>query len=248
MKFDDPNRAKVYYSMARVYRLMGKYEHAIEYFRRAMLLQRQRSSSSDYRYADTLSDLAVTYSQINNTSRAIRYHLKALDIFRKILGENDLDMPLYYTQLAYTYWRVKQYEDAHTLLVKSLSILKADTRSNLAGLCPTKHTMGLVKCALGQREEGMRYLYEALELRRKLFANDHPSVGRSYYDLANIYMETGDVKMALEYAQNAFIIYQAKLPESHADLKSSLELVNRLRSVQAHYTTVTPDRDNFEQK
>ena len=248
MKFDDPNRAKVYHSMARVYCLMGKYEHAIEYFRRAMLLQRQWSSGSNYLYADTLSDLAVTYSEINDTSRAIRFHEKALNIFRKLLGENDFDMPLYYTQLAYTYWKVKQYEDAHALLVNSLSIFKEDTRSNLAGLCPAKHTMGLVKCALGQKEEGTRYFHEALELRQKIFANDHSSVGRSYYDLANIYMETSNVQMALEYAQNAFIIYQAKLPESHPDLKCSLELVNRLRSVQAHDTSVSSNRNNFEQK
>ena len=232
MRFNDPTRSNVYYYMARVYRSMGKYQHAIEYFRRAKLLQKPWPSELSYVYADTLSDLAYTYSQVNDTSKAIPLHERALNIFRKVLGENDLDMPLYYTQLAYAYWKAKRHEDAHVLLAKALSILKEDMSSNFAGLSMTKHIMGLVKYALNQQEDAIRFLQEALELRRKLFANDHPFVGYSYYDLAHIYMETDNQQVALKYAQTALTIFQAKLPGKHPDLKRSIELVDQLCSVQ----------------
>ncbi|CAF3374713.1 unnamed protein product [Rotaria sp. Silwood2] len=234
MTFDDPNRANVYYVLARAYRWMGKYQHAIEYFRRAKLLQKRSSSHSCYVYANTLADLAVTFSQLNDTTKALSLHEQAVTLFRRILGANHIDMPLYYTQLAYVYWQEKRYENAHTLLLAALSILKEDLTSNFAGLGLTKHTMGLVKYAMGQREEAVRFLQEALEMRRKSYADDHPHVARAYYDLALIYMETGNEQVALEYAQAALTIYQAKVPKTHTELKRSLDLVERL-SCQREY-------------
>ncbi|CAF1607448.1 unnamed protein product [Rotaria magnacalcarata] len=230
MTFNDPYRASIYYFLARVYRHLGKLQHSIEYFRRAMLLRKRSLPQSCYAYADTLADLAVTYSQVNNTAKAVSLHEQAITLFRRILPPNHIDMPLYYTQLAYSYWQEKQYEKAHSLLLTALLILKEDKTSKFSGITFTMHTMGLVKYAMSQREAAVSYLKEALELRRKFYADDHPSVAQACYSLALIYMDNGDKQVALDYAQTALTIYQTKLPKDHIDLKKSTELVERILS------------------
>ncbi|CAM4847595.1 unnamed protein product [Rotaria magnacalcarata] len=236
MAFDDPYRASVYYSLARAYRYLGKHQLAVEYFRRAMLLQKQSLSQSNYALADTLADLGTTFSQMNDITKAVSLQERAISLLRRILGPNHIDMPLYYTQLAYVYWQEKQYEKAHSLLLTALSILKDNKTSKFSGITFTMHTIGLVKYAMGQQEEAINFLKEALELRRKLFADDHPSVAQACYSLAVIYMNKDEKQVAFDYAQKAITIYQAKLPKDHADLKKSIELVERILSFQRDST------------
>ncbi|CAF0828568.1 unnamed protein product [Adineta steineri] len=104
--------------------------------------------------------------------------------------------------------------------------------SVFAGLSFTKHTMGLVKHALGQREEAISLLKETLEIRRQSYGDDHPDVAQVYYSLAVIYADTDDKQIAFQYAQTALNIYQAKLPKHHPSLKRASELVERISSYQ----------------
>ena len=238
--FDDPCRWMIYYHLGRVYRCMGKCQEAIEYIRRAMLLQRHFFKLPNYQYGYMLSHLALAYSELNDTTKAIKSHGQVVDVFSRFLGPKHEQMAVYYARLAEAYYLDKQYERAHALLLYALSILDEKPPSNFIGRELVKYTMGLVKCAIGQLKEALDCLDEALQGRRKLLADDHPLVARTYHAMAVVYITKGDEQTALKHALMALAIRQAKLSKNHAELKESIELVDRLNlSQEAHTLSAT---------
>jgi len=71
-------------------------------------------------------------------------------------------------------------------------------------------------------------LKQALELRRKWSHKYHPYTARICYELALLYEEDNDYNVALEYAQRALHIRQARGSFNKVELKQSIELVERL--------------------
>lgn len=226
---DDEYRPNTLYHLARVYRCMGLYEQAINYFRRAMLLQKRRLPQSGYDYARTISGLAILYSETGHTKQSLELQTKAVRIFRTYLQEDHEEMAIVYNRLAYVCYQEKQYERAQSLLTIALSVLKEKGPLNYTGYATSLDLMGTVKWAMGIRHEATEYLLEALKMRETFLTEDHPLVARTCYTLAKLYAEMPQGQStAISYALRALRIREAKLTKNHRELHLSLELFQQL--------------------
>ncbi|CAF4470528.1 unnamed protein product [Rotaria sp. Silwood2] len=226
---DDPYRPNTLYHLARVYRCMGLYSQAVNYFRRAMLLQRRRLPQSGYAYAQTISGLAMLYSETGRTKQSIDLQTKAVQIFRTYLSEDHVQMAIVYNRLAYVCYQEKQYERAQSLLSVTMSVLKNKGPLNYTGYATSLDLMGTVKWAIGMKHEAAEYLTDALKMRESFLTEEHPLVARTCYTLAKLYAEMPQGhSAAMSYALRALRIREAKLTKNHRELILSLDLVHQL--------------------
>jgi tetratricopeptide (TPR) repeat protein len=211
---------------------MGKYEQSVEYFRAAQLLQQRSLPQSKFDYGRTLAGLAIVYSQMCNFEHAIRFNERALAIYRTLFPKDRLEINKIVNELAYDLYKDGQYERAFDLL----SNVEISSKKDIFLTNPQTqlyHTLGLVHKARGNRIEAVNYLKQALELREKWSHKYHPCIARICYDLALLYEEDNDYNIALEYAQRALHVRQARGSSNKVELKQSIELVERLSQSNA---------------
>ncbi|CAF4232341.1 unnamed protein product [Rotaria magnacalcarata] len=226
---DDECRPNTLYHLARIYRCIGLYSQAINYFRRAMLLQRRRLPQSGYDYAQTISGLAMLYSETGHTKQSLDLQTKAVNIYRTYLPEHHEAMAIVYNRLAYVCYQEQQYERAESLLSVALSVLKDKGPMNYTGYATSLDLMGTVKWTMGVKDEAVVYLTEALKMRESFLTEDHPLVARTCYTLAKLHAEMEkDHSTAMSYALRALRIREAKLTKNHRELILSSELVQQL--------------------
>jgi tetratricopeptide (TPR) repeat protein len=229
LPLNDEDRPTIYFYLARIHRLIGQYQNAIEYFRCALLLYKRRLPQSSIGYGRTLAGLATTYSEMDDSTRAICLYEKAIAIHRTILPPDHVEMAMQSNRLGYAYYQNKQYEHAFSHLTRTISFYQRKMPKNHPGQAQALHTMGLIQRALGNREKALTYYEQALHMRESLLSNDHPSVATTCYQISLLYAEQNDQhSTALDYAQRALNIRRIKLPQDHNELKQSIDLVQRL--------------------
>jgi tetratricopeptide (TPR) repeat protein len=228
LPINDENRPNIYCELGRVYRFMGKYQQAIEYFRVALLLQRRSLPQSKFDYGCTLSGLAVVYSEMGDSVRAIRLNTHALGIYHTLFPEDHIEINQILNRLAYNFHQNGQHQETIDLLSKvdrsrKGKIFLTNPQTQLY------YTLGLAYKALGKRTEALEYLKQALDLREKWSHKNHPYTARICYELSLLYADENDQHaLALEYAQRALQIRQATVSWNKTELKQSIELVERL--------------------
>jgi tetratricopeptide (TPR) repeat protein len=228
LPINDENRPNIYCELGRVYRFMGKYQLAIEYFRAALLLQRRSLPQSKFDYGCTLSGLAVVYSEMGDSVRAIRLNKRALSIYHTLFPEDHLEINQILNRLAYDLSQNGQHQEALDLLSKVDTLIKGkifltDPQTQLY------YTLGRIYKAVGKRTEALKYLQQALDLREKWSHKNHPYTARICYELSLLYADEKDQHaLALEYAQRSRHIRQTRVAWNKTELKQSIELVERL--------------------
>ncbi|CAF1152594.1 unnamed protein product [Rotaria sordida] len=226
---DDEDHPTIYFYLARLYRFIGKHKKAIEYFQRALLLQKPKLPQSSMAYGRALAGLATTYSEMGESTRAVLLYERAMAIHRAFLPSDHIEMIMDSNRLAYAYWQEKQYERALAHLSSALTFYRQKMPVDHPGQAQALHTMGLVHHTLGNREQALDYYTKALHMRQSLLSNDHPFVARTYYQMSLLHAEQDDERtIALDYAQRALNIRYRKLPPNHKELNQSIELVKRL--------------------
>ena len=228
LPINDENRPNIYRELGRVYRFMGKYQQAIEYFRVALLLQRRSLPQSKFEFGCTLSGLAVVYSEIGDLKRAIHLNKCALGIYHTIFPDNHLEINQIVDRLSYDLYKNGQYEEAYHLLSRIDTLIKENSLLTNPQ-AQLYHTLGLLHKTFGNRMEALEYLRQALALREKWGHKHHPYTARICYELSLLYAEENDQHaLAFEYAQRSLDIRQAKASSNKIELEQSIALVKRL--------------------
>lgn len=226
--FEEKDRPNIYFNLGRIYRYMGKYEQANQYFRHAQQLQEVGLPQSSFDYGRTLADLGTLYSEMDQPAEAISLITKAISLHNDILSQDHVEVAFNKNRLAYAYWQEKQYDKALNELSSSISSFKKMPTDHL-GYAQALHTMGLVQYSLGNWKQALNDYKEALRMRESLLADDHPYVARTCYELSILYAKhINDYNSALDYARRALKIRKTKLPPNHNEVKKSIELVEYL--------------------
>jgi tetratricopeptide (TPR) repeat protein len=120
--------------------------------------------------------------------------------------------------------------------------------------------MPVVMTHLVKRQEALRHHERALEIRLKLFGEEHPGTAQSLNNIGATYSDLGKYLEALKYLERALAVYRKLFGEEHpATLLTSHNLIHslinlrryqdaskRLTHVLANLTPVTPEYGEFE--
>ena len=157
----------------------------------------------DYKKAEILNILGVSYRDIGDYNKAIEYHEKALEIRINALGENQ---PELYNNLGISYDGLGDYGKAIEYHEKALEIRINTLGENHPDVASYYNNLGTVYNSLGDYNKAIEYHEKALEIRINTLGENHPDVADSYNNLGISYDGLGDYNKAIEYHEKALEI------------------------------------------
>ena len=174
------------------------------------------------------------------TARAEPLCRQALEIRKKVLGENHPEYATSLNNLASLYCAQGDYARVEPLYRQALEI-----RKKVLGENHPDYAMSLDNLALLYRDQGDYARAEplcrqALEIRKKVLGENHPDYAMSLDNLARLYHVQGDYARAEPLCRQALEIRKKVLGENHPDYATSLNNLASLYKAQGDYARAEP--------
>jgi tetratricopeptide (TPR) repeat protein len=244
----DPSLATLYERMGQIYdqRLeRGEFQDyqqelalAIEYFSKAADLQKELGLEEDF--ASTLTNLALLYYSQGRYDQAEPLYLQALELSKRLLGEDHPHVATSLNNLAALYYSQGRYDQAEPLYLQALELSKRLLGEDHPHVAQSLNNLALLYYSQGRYDQAEPLYLQALELRKRLLGEDHPQVATSLNNLALLYRSQGRYDQAEPLYLQALELSKRLLGEDHPQVASSLNNLALLYHSQGRYDQAEP--------
>lgn len=194
-KVSEKDLGDFYIEVAKIYSDINYFDLALDYSAKAHHLFLDKDEEKT---AKIDAIFAYTYSQLNDTKRAVTYYKKLLTFYQKQKKQKETIKA--FNNLGNAYLVLSKLDSSRYYFEKGLSsfetyndpVLKAFVFSNF----------GKLNFLEGNNIKAENYLVEAANILRDNHIDDNKSNYQVNYNLANFYIETQNPIKALSYAQN----------------------------------------------
>ena len=182
-------------------------------------LLRQLVITEDGKCAYYLNDFTYELGE-NNTKKhrsslCLKYQEKALDIRRKILGEEHFATAVIYSNIGISYEKMGDLKKGLLYQEKALEITRKVRGEDHPDTASCYDNAGCLYRKIGDREKGLQYKEKALDIRRRILGELHSNTATSYNNVGISYFEMGDREKGLQYKEKALNITRRVLGEEH---------------------------------
>jgi serine/threonine protein kinase/Flp pilus assembly protein TadD len=210
------------------------------YIRSLRILEDSQAPQTDV--SAVLSDLAKVYVLEQQWTLAKQTHERALEIDRRVLGDDHPRVAVRLENLAIVAQNMGDLKLAETLYLDALKRQEHVYGDRHPETVAVKGNYGLLLQREGRLSEAEPLLRSALEARLSLSGPDHFLVGYFRVSLAILLHDKGDLAAAENEFRQALAIYDKSLPANHQYRASLLMhfarlLVDRNKSVEALATS-----------
>jgi CHAT domain-containing protein len=220
-----------------VYLALGKYDRALHYFQQALVIFQTLGKLPDFDRADegyTLRYLGKVYDSKRDYDRALASYQQALTIFQELLKIKKGDRDSFLTSEKYTlnpmaaiYFKLGNYQQS-LKIYKQLSAIYQEQNDRI-GEVQNLNNLGVTYANLSEYGQALAAYQEALT-KIKLISDcfrQNPNNGLCYggdeaairNNLAALYFSLGQNEQALDFAQQASVIYQKNIVRDYQGLK-----------------------------
>ncbi len=140
---------------------------------------------------------------------------KALEIRRRVLGEDHPATATSLNNVAYNFADQGKAAEAQTLLQKALEIRRRVLGEDHPDTAASYNNMAMNLNTQGKAAEAQTLLQKALEIRRRVLGEDHPDTATSYINVASNLAAQGKAAEAQPLYQKASEIFRKVLGEDH---------------------------------
>jgi len=175
----------------------------------------------DYKKAEILNNLGISYNDMGDYGKAIECYKKALEIGKNALGNNHPDIALYYNNLGSSYYSIGDYKRAIEYHEKALEI------NNHPDVTLSYNNLGTAYSILGDYNKAIEYHKKALEIIKNKFGDNHPDIAVTYNNIGGSYYSIGDYNKAIEYQEKALEILKNTLGDNHPNVAVSYNGIGR---------------------
>ena len=166
--------------------------------------------------------------------KALSYFEKALEIDKKSLPEKHPSMALDYRDIGDVKRSMGDSRAALEYLEKAVQI-QENVRCNRISLGWSYNYLGEIYRSTGKYSKALECFGKAKKIGEKMFPGGHPYLAATFHNLAKVYNESKDFKLALENAEKAVRVALTKLSEKHPDVleyqQTLLEIRKKLKWV-----------------
>ena len=147
---------------------------------------------------------------------------------------------IYYNRLKRGIAIDRPQEEAKAIAIFQAAITRRKTLSDPLPLATSLNNLALLYESQGRYELAEPLYQQALQLRRSLLGDRHPSVATSLNNLAELYRSQGRYEMAEPLYQQALALRRELLGDRHPDVASSLNNLAVLYANQGRLTEAEP--------
>ncbi|NEO97585.1 MAG: tetratricopeptide repeat protein [Symploca sp. SIO2E9] len=244
----DSNLAILYERMGQIYskrlergeaqNYQQEQELAISYFHKAAELEQEFGWEEDF--ASSLNNLANLYQSLGRYEQAEPLYLQALDLRKRLLGEQHPDVASSLNNLAALYQFLGRYEQAEALYLQALDLSKRLLGEQHPDVATSLNNLANLYKSLGRYEQAEPLYLQALDLSKRLLGEEHPSVATSLNNLANLYQSLGRYEQAEALYLQALDLSKRLLGEEHPSVATSLHNLAYLYESLGRYEQAEP--------
>ncbi|TAG05279.1 MAG: PAS domain S-box protein [Cytophagia bacterium] len=193
--YSNLDHSKLYTFVGVIYRNLGNYVVALEYFMRANVEAEKYSNKKQLGFAyQSIADILYKQGQLNKSEEYVR---KALEIFKQLEDKEGT---------AYTYHTWGKIAEANGKYEQALhyhyQALELRRNNNItSAIASTKNQIGILYQKIKKYDRALEYINEAQDIFIK--ENNYSGMASSYNSLSEIYFSKKELKTALEFAQKA---------------------------------------------
>jgi serine/threonine protein kinase/tetratricopeptide (TPR) repeat protein len=164
----------------------------------------------------------------------------ALEIRRRLLGEEHQDTLASEHNLASLYMNQGRYADAEPRYLKNLEIRKRVLGEEHSETLRSMGSLASLYMAQGRWVESEPLYLKTLEIRKRVLGEEHPSTLKSMNGLANLYVNQERYAEAERLRVKTLEIQKRVLGEEHPDTLGFMHNLAVLRSYQTRYAEAEP--------
>ena len=197
----------------------------------------QSSSAPQTDISTVLDDLAKVYAREQQWALAKQTYERALDIDRRLLGDDHPRVAFRIQNLAVVAQNMGDLKQAEMLYLDAIRRQELAYGDRHPETAAAKGNYGLLLQQEGRLAEAEPLLRSALDVRLSLYGPDHWTVGHSRVSLAMLLHDKGDLAAAEAEFRQALAIYDKSLPANHQYRASAL----------MHFARLLVDRGKFDE-
>lgn len=178
----------------------GELEKALRFLENALEYLDEDNTVDQQPIARTFNSLALVYHEWSNSTKALEFFGKALNIYEKINDDNGIART--YNNIGIIYEYLTDYETAIQYYNKSLTL--KDSIGDKYGAAQTLNNIGVVYNNWENYEKAIEYYDQSLNLYLEL--NNHARISIVYNNLGVVSKEMNQFGKALDYFNKAIEI------------------------------------------
>lgn len=186
--------------------------------REALLAQPGPDLADSIRFATSLSGVGSAYVSVGSADSAHVYLDRALQLRKKLLGEDHPDVAGTYYTLGNLGLLEGNTAQARVDFAKSLELRRARFGSDHIDVAASSNGVGLSLRKEGDLRGAIPYYEEALQICERVNGPDHPDLALYLNNIAGVYYTLGDAARALPLQERSLAIRSKVLGPDHADL------------------------------
>ncbi|CAF0847438.1 unnamed protein product [Rotaria sordida] len=180
----------------------------------------EKASSDGYK-AQYNGQLGSVYQSMGEYSKAITFHERAIDIYKKMSPPNQLGLAASYLNIGNVYDNMGEYSNALSSYERSLEIQKIALPPNHPDFAQSYNNIGNVYYNMGEYSKALSSHERSLEIRKIALPPNHHSLASSYNNIGAVYRDMGEYSKALSSYKRSLEIRKIALPPNHHSLASS---------------------------
>lgn len=227
MKAPDYKTACILDNMSGIYLQMGQYNHALYYAQQALKIF-LNELGIDANTATCYENLGSIYATMGDHSNALNCFLSAKQIYEKLYrGAHALLGNCYYA-IGFTLHNLNRLDESKQYITDALNILTAcNNCENRIAMC--YDTLGNIYADKNDYKSAIDYYKKAIEIYEA--TNSKMGVAGSMTNIANVFLQLGQIKETIAFYENALKLFRAVLGDNHIEvekLKMQIEVLKGL--------------------
>ncbi len=209
----------VYNQIGDLYRKIGDFEAAYDFFIRAM--NNAESMNNPNGRADCYNNLGILYDLQDDYKKAIQYYNRARHLNLEIGASRRFMLASNYNNMGIVYKNLDQFDSAALVYEKALEIM-LDMGASY-GEAVIRDNMGLLYLKQGRYQDALREERQALAIQRERNAKDQEAM--ILLNIGDIYFQQRDFSNAINYGLEAYGI--ASKGEQHETIRMLADHLNQ---------------------
>jgi len=244
--------AWTYYDIGILYYKLRDFDQSLNNFNKALAIRQEICGEYHPEVSNCFNFLGKTYREMAIKEErgakdkffnlALENLDKALSIRIMCFGEENDDVAASYNNIGNLYRDWERYKDSYDYLQKGYVIrarLLSKKRIKRTKLMDSKHNIGRLYTCVSKYDEALPLLLEAYKTYKADFREHHPYIGMACSSIGQLYIKTGNLKLAKQYYEEALDVYTKeystnrpnhdRIVESRQKIKELEELINETK-------------------